>query len=115
MPDPIPTYVQGASMADLEVTWTDKNGAVIPFGTGWTFEVRIGRIEPPDVQLAKVNNIVGADAAPNVLVQWQSTDLDDVEAGVWDIQIIATRNSDGRKRILNKRNSFQVVRLIPAV
>jgi hypothetical protein len=94
-----PAYVQGADLPDLAITWQDKSGAVIPFATGYTFTLKVGK--PGDVaQLTKTTGFVGANSAPNVTIAWAPTgELNQIPPGTYTADLIATRASDGKQRV----------------
>jgi len=94
----IPRFVQGADLPDLTIPWTDTNGAVIDFSTGYTFTLKIGK--PPDPAVLTITSgISGAATLPNITVAWAvSGALDSLAPGRWTGHLIATRTSDGKKR-----------------
>lgn len=95
-----PTYIKGAELADLAVTWQDSDGDVIDFSTGWTFSVKVG--QPGEAAaFTKTTNITAAAAAPNVTVAWSTTnELNSLDPGGYAVQITATRSADSKTRIM---------------
>lgn len=91
-------YVKGSELPDLAITWTDTNGAVINFETGWTFTVRIG-VEGQAAEHTKTTGIDGNATAPNVVIAWSAGELDDLAARVWACQITAHNEATGKDRI----------------
>lgn len=90
------TYISGAELGDMEVTWTDNAGAVIDL-TGHTFEVKVGRRRR--AFFTKTTGITGAATAPNVVIGWEIVgDLNGLSPGEYDVRIAATRTSDGKTR-----------------
>lgn len=90
-------YVKGSELPDLAITWTDTNGDVINFATGWTFTVRIG-VEGQEAEHTKTSGISGAATAPNVTVAWSAGELDDLAARVWSCQVTARNEATGKDR-----------------
>ena len=104
------SYIQGSDLPDLAVSWLDAAGAVIDFATGHTFEVRVGAAGSA-AAFVKSTGITGAATAPNLTVQWATSgELNSLTAGVYELQIIATRTSDARARILS-----DTLQVLPAI
>lgn len=93
-------YTQGADLPDLQVTWKNNAGSVIDFSSGWTFELRVG--DPAaEAALVKTTGISGAATEPNVTIAWAITDdLDSLDPDMYTAQLIATRVSDDKQRIM---------------
>lgn len=91
-------YVKGSELPDLAVTWTDTNGDVINFASGWTFTVRIG-VEGQEAEITKTSGITGSATAPNVTVAWTAGELDDLAVRVWSCQITAHNEVSGKDRV----------------
>lgn len=103
-------YTAGADLPDGGVEWKDSAGTLINFSTGYTFEVRVGTAGSA-AAFVKSTGITGAATAPNITIQWATTgELNSIAAGVYDLQIIATRTSDSRARILN-----DAIQVLPAI
>jgi hypothetical protein len=94
-----PTYTQGADLPDLPIDWEDSSGDLHNFEDGWTFTLRIGTPGQAAV-LEKTDTIVGQAASPNVTIQWEAGELDDITPGTHYAHLRAVRDSDGKKRIL---------------
>lgn len=90
-------YYEGAELPDVEITWLDPDGNVINFASGYTFAVRIG-IAGESAQVTKTSGINGAAAAPNITISWDAGELDALNPGEYDLDIIATDGS-GKDRI----------------
>ena len=104
------TFTQGSDLPDYSKAWLDGDGDLIDFATGYTFEVRVGNAGSAAL-FVKSTGITGAATAPNITVQWATTgELNSITAGVYDLQIIATRTSDSRARILN-----DAIQVLPAI
>lgn len=87
--------VAGAERPSRAITWEDDAGQVIPFATpAHTFELRVAT----PGGFSKTGGITGADVAPNVTIAFSAGELDDLPAGRWRAQLIATEG--GLDRIL---------------
>ena len=93
------TYVQGAELPDIELTWRDDSGAIIDFSTGWTFTARIG-VLGQSATLTKTTGIVGDNTSPNITITWDSTELNSIPAATYAMHVIARFTSSGKDRIL---------------
>lgn len=94
------SYVQGAELGDLQITWQDENGEVIDFSSGWSFSLKLGKKNGAAV-VTKTTGITGAAAAPNVVVEWATTgELNTAAVKSYDAQLTATRAGDGKQRIM---------------
>jgi hypothetical protein len=91
-------YIQGAELDNLTGSYTDSDGDLYLFASGWTFELKIGN-KGSAALLTKTTGITGADAEPNITVVWAADDLD-LEAGTYTLQIVANRTSDSRDLFL---------------
>lgn len=95
------TYYQGSDLPDLAVTWRDSSDAVIDFSTDHTFEVKVARKGSSTAAFTKTSGITGAATAPNVVIAWAATgELNALDPGVYDVQISAKRDADGKERIM---------------
>lgn len=91
------TYVQGADLPDLEIAWSDSNGHLIDFSSGWTFSVLVGKAGKA-AEFEKTEDITGAATDPNVLIAWADTEINSLAAGAWSVLVKATRAADGKQR-----------------
>lgn len=96
MTDPTPRieYTKGHEDPARGLTWLDGDGEVIDF-TGHSFSLAIGT-PGRDAEHTKTSGIVGASTAPNVIVTWSASELDDLAAGFHRGELTAT--SGGRDR-----------------
>lgn len=95
-----PPYVQGADLPDLAFDWKDSAGALINFSSGWTFALRVGQ-PGAAATLTKSTGITGASTSPNITVAWATSgELNTLPAGTYIGDLIATRTSDSKQRIL---------------
>lgn len=97
-------YVVGADLPSLSIEWRDDNGNLIDFSTGWSFAVKVGRPSDEVTEFTKTTGITGAATVPNVIVQWSTVgELNSLTPGTYTCQIVATRQSDSRQRIMEMR------------
>lgn len=100
------SYIQGADLPDATFEWRDRLGALIDFSTGYTFVVKLGT-PGSAATVTKSSGITGAATAPNVTVAWSTSgELNTLTPGVYTLDLIATRTSDSKQRIL--RDSLTV-------
>lgn len=92
------TYDQGAELPDLTIVWNDNAGVLIPFATGWTFELKLGQ-PGAAAALTKTTGITGADTSPNVTIIWSAAaELNTITPTAYTAQLTATRTSDSKQR-----------------
>lgn len=102
-------HTLGSELPDDAFDWTDAQGNLIDFATGWTFSVDAGFPNQEPV-LAKSTGITGAATSPNVTIAWAEGELDDpLTAGAWPGWITAVQASSGKER----KRSF-LLRLNPS-
>jgi hypothetical protein len=92
--------VHGAALPDTVIDWEDDQGALIPFATGYTFQARIARSPGGAPVITKTLGITGADTPPNITISWTPAEANQLTAGPWLADVIATRTSDNKPRIL---------------
>jgi hypothetical protein len=91
-------HTLGSELPDDAFEWTDAQGAVIDFSTGWTFSVEVGFVDQ-DAVLTKDEGISGAATSPNVTISWAEGELDDpLTAGGWPGWITAVNTASGKER-----------------
>jgi hypothetical protein len=90
------TYIQGAELPDILVTWRDSDGAIINFSSGWTFTLRLGQLGQAAI-LTKTD-LVGAATAPNLTISWSNTEIENLAAQTYTMQIIARHVATGKDR-----------------
>lgn len=95
------SYIEGALLEDLAVTWQASDGSVIDFATGHTFVVKVGP-EGGAAVFEKTTGITPAATAPNVVIAWAAGELD-LLAGDRDyvVEITAIRTIDSKPRIMH--------------
>lgn len=97
----LPPYVQGAELPSVAFDWEDSQGDLIAFGSvAHTFQIKIGR-PGQTALLSKTTGITGADTSPNITIDWAvSGELNTLATGTHHADLIATRTSDGKQRVL---------------
>lgn len=93
----IPVYTDGAELPAITRDWRDDQDALINFATGWAFTARIG-IPGETAVIEKTDGITGAATSPNLTIEWEPGELDDLTPGRWPLHVIAT--SDDGQRVL---------------
>lgn len=88
----------GEELDDIELTWTDAEGGLRPFLTGWTFEFKIGLVGSA-ANVTKSTGITGANTAPNIIIALAANDLDAIPAGEYIGQVKAHRTADNKDLI----------------
>lgn len=83
------TYRADQEAPSFAVAWYDRNGNLIDFSSGYTFEVKLVHKVTDAVALTKVAGITGAATSPNVVVAWSSGELA-VTPGPYRLHLTAT-------------------------
>lgn len=93
------TYIHGADLPDLTVTWRDSDGDVINFSSGYTFSALVGKVGEA-AEFAKSTGFTGAATVPNLTVAWAATgELNDLDPKqTYRVVITARRTADGKER-----------------
>lgn len=95
-----PAYIQGSDLPDLTITWRDSTGAILQYGSGHTFELKLGTPGSAAV-ITKTTGITGANTDPNVTIAWATSgELNTLTPGVYTADLTATRTSDSKQRKL---------------
>lgn len=105
----MPEYIQGAELGNMPVTWTDENGTLLDFSSGYTFTLKIGRRGETAI-VTKTSGMTGAATDPNLTVAWATTGELNLltDPGTYVLQIEAKRSSDDRSYFMQDDN-FVVV------
>lgn len=90
---------QNQELPDWGVEWPDREGVAVNFSSGYTFELRL--VRGGAVKLDKTTGITGSASFPNLTVVWDLGEMDDIDPGVHDCVIVATRTADGKHRTKN--------------
>ena len=106
------SYIQGAELPDVEITWRDSDDAIIDFSTGWTFIVRIGQTGQA-ATLEKTTGITGDNIAPNVVIAWSNTELETVPVNTYQMQVIARHTASGKDRKFSETFAIEAQVLPP--
>jgi hypothetical protein len=91
-------HTLGSELPDDAFDWTNAQGAVIDFSSGWTFTVEVG-FPGQDAELTKTEGITGAATSPNVTIAWAEGELDDpLTPGTWPAWLTAVNDVSGKER-----------------
>ena len=93
-------YIKGAELPDAALTWLAEDGTVLPFATGWTFELACAATLAGPVLFTKNTGIVGADTDPNVTIVWLSSEMAALTPGNYVLELRA-------RDALNKDRKFR--------
>jgi hypothetical protein len=93
-------YIQGADLPDATFEWRDRLNNLVDFSIAHTWQLKVGQSGSTAV-MTKTTGISGAATAPNVTISWDaSVDLNTLDPGSYEADLIATRTSDSRQRKL---------------
>lgn len=109
-------YRKDQELPGIAVSWYDRDGAIIDFSSGWTLTAKLClRSTPATIALTKSSGITGAATAPNVTIDWSTTDFSSLTASPTEyvVQLYARRNSDSKDRVF-KPGAPITIRLFPA-
>lgn len=109
-------YTLADELADAGLYWKDDNGALINFGTGYTFSLKV--YDSAGVAFfTKTTGITGAAGSlttptPNIAITWATTaELTTITtAGFYELRLIATRTADSKTRTFRG-----VIHILPTV
>jgi len=87
-------YIDGASLPAAAFEWTDADGTIIDFSTGYTFELWI------DNAPFKNSGIVGQAESPNILIIWALNELNVLAFGFHWCVIDALETVSGLHRMM---------------
>lgn len=92
-------YERGAVDPDLEVTWRDSRRQLVPFDDEpHSFTLTLAALAAPDTAvLTKTTGFLTDPDAPNLRVQWQTSDLDRTP-GLYIATLRALRLNTNRRR-----------------
>lgn len=92
------------------VAWSDRDGNLIDFATGYTFTLKLVNVVTGVTALTKTTNITGAATAPNITVAWAAGELA-IAAADYSVKLVAT--TGGRDRVFSP-GLPDVIRIIAA-
>lgn len=101
-------YDAGAEDPAYVVTWLDRDGNLINFASGYTFQVKLVNVVTGTTAVTKTTNITGAATAPNVSVAWAAGELA-ITPGVYALHLKATTGA--RDRIF-RRGDPESIRIL---
>ena len=102
-------YYQHAEDPAYVGTWRDRDGAIVDFSTGYTFELKLVAVNGQTVALTKTTGITGAATAPNFIVQWSTGELN-ITPG--DYKAILTPTTGSRQRSPFGGRTPDIIRII---
>jgi hypothetical protein len=91
------SYIKGAELPDVAITWNDQDTGLLDFSTGWTFTLKIGT-PGQTAALTKSSGISGAATAPNVIIAWAPGELDPLAPGTYTVDVEARHTVSGKDR-----------------
>jgi hypothetical protein len=77
------------------VAWSDRDGNLIDFSTGYTFELKLVHRTTGTLALTKTSGITGAATSPNIIAAWSSGELA-ITPGPYRVHITATTGGADR-------------------
>lgn len=101
-------YRQDQEDPAVYISWSDKDGNLIDFSTGYTFEVKLAVDATTAPVLVKTTGITGAATSPNITITWASGDLN-VTPGTYRLYLKATTSSRDRRYKNNEEPKVVIV------
>lgn len=88
----------------LTLTWKDYTGAVRDFSSGYTFTAKVAlATAPTTIVLSKTTGITGAATAPNITVDWSTSDFSgltaDAAGTAYVVHLYARRTVDSKDAV----------------
>jgi hypothetical protein len=103
------SYIKGAELPDVAITWSDQETGLLDFSTGWTFSLKIGT-PGQTAALTKSTGMTGSATAPNLIIAWAPAELDPLAPGTYTCDVEARHTASGKDR----KQSFPIT-MTPAV
>ena len=88
-------YRADQEVPSFAVDWYDRDGNLINFATGYTFEVKLINQSTGTVALTKTTGVTGAATSPNVVVAWATGQLA-ITPAVYRLHLTATTGGADR-------------------
>jgi hypothetical protein len=103
-------YYKDQELPALAFNWYDSTGAIIDFSTGQTFTVKLCASATPNVvAYTKTTGVTGFVTAPNVTIDWTSSDFATLTADTtYNVVVYARRTSDSKDRVFNAGTPPQI-------
>jgi hypothetical protein len=89
-------YATDQETPSFAVAWSDRDGDLIDFTSGYTFELRLVHRTTGTVALTKTTGITGAATSPNVTVAWAAGELG-ITPGPYRAKLKATTGGADRR------------------
>lgn len=93
------SYHETAARPAAELWLQDDDGSLVDLSTGYTFALRVGSPGSAAI-IDKTSGITGAagageepDGTPNCVIAWTAGELDALDPGVYEWQLIATAST----------------------
>jgi hypothetical protein len=90
-------YYTDQESPSFAVAWSDRDGNLIDFSTGYTFELKLVHRSTGTVGLTKSAGIVGAATSPNITASWSAAELAAVTPGAYRARLKATSGGLDRR------------------
>lgn len=107
------TYRADQESPSFAVAWSDRDGNLINFATGYTFEVKLVNQSTGIVALTKTVGITGAATSPNVVAAWSTGELN-IAPAVYRVHLTATLTASGADRMFRPGDEPRIT-IVPAV
>ena len=100
------TYRADQDVPSYPVEWKDRDGVLINFASGYTFELKLINQATGTIGLTKTTGITGAATSPNITAAWAAGELATVvvAAGVGTYEVHLTATSSGADRMFRPGN-----------
>lgn len=90
---------KAAELPPLPLAWTDRDGTIIDFSTGWTFTMLLASVDAKDTIVnTKTTGFTGAATSPNLLIARTLNEYAALADGFYEATIIPKRTSDNFER-----------------
>lgn len=94
-------YRKDQELPAIPVNWYDNTGTIRDFSGGWTFTAKVCNAGTPDtIALTKTSGITGAATAPNITIDWSTTDFSTLTATstgtIYVVYLYARRTADSK-------------------
>lgn len=119
------TYYTDQELPEITFEWTNNDGTVVDFSSGWTFTAKLVRVSTNALVTSQSSDIVGDDILPNVTLQkWASATLTAIAADLtahsrtsdaYELRLYARRTADSADDVLKPGAGPQILFKAPAV
>lgn len=102
------TYRANQELPSWAADWKDRDGNLIDFASGYTWEVKLVNKATGTTGLTKTTGITGAATSPNVIVAWAAGELD-LTPGLYRMHLKATSGGQDRMYAPGNEPTIQIV------